>query len=210
MGNVGYNDPRAFQLRESEMKSRLSNVAMVAEGRRSMKRRLRLLRVAKWGGLGLSVIALLLWLSSAVWMIEYRWSRGTSIYGISITAGCVGVLEEVKPDLFLSGEDAIQDERQRPRQLREIAANSWRVQRQDTGGLWMNWPALWAGELGGTVTYVPFWMPFIVIMIPTAILWWCDRPPRLRPGHCTCGYNLTGNVSGTCPECGRETSNTDA
>jgi hypothetical protein len=27
-----------------------------------------------------------------------------------------------------------------------------------------------------------------------------DPPP---PGHCvTCGYDLTGNTSGTCPECG--------
>lgn len=23
------------------------------------------------------------------------------------------------------------------------------------------------------------------------------------PGHCPCGYDMTGNVSGTCPECGR-------
>jgi hypothetical protein len=28
-------------------------------------------------------------------------------------------------------------------------------------------------------------------------------PVRFLPGHCQkCGYNLTGNVSGVCPECG--------
>jgi len=28
-------------------------------------------------------------------------------------------------------------------------------------------------------------------------------PPPIPPGHCTtCGYNLTGNVSGKCSECG--------
>lgn len=32
------------------------------------------------------------------------------------------------------------------------------------------------------------------------ILWWT---PRKVPGHCDCGYNLKGNVSGRCPECGR-------
>jgi rubrerythrin len=29
---------------------------------------------------------------------------------------------------------------------------------------------------------------------------------RIPPGHCQrCGYNLTGNVSGVCPECGTQT-----
>lgn len=32
--------------------------------------------------------------------------------------------------------------------------------------------------------------------------------PLYPPGHCIqCGYNLTGNVSGTCPECGNVMSN---
>ncbi|MGQ9649774.1 MAG: hypothetical protein ACUVXJ_06675 [Phycisphaerae bacterium] len=30
-------------------------------------------------------------------------------------------------------------------------------------------------------------------------------PVRIPPGHCQkCGYNLTGNVSGVCPECGEK------
>ena len=47
---------------------------------------------------------------------------------------------------------------------------------------------------------VPMWLPLVVFAIPTAILWRRDRRPR--KGHCPhCGYNLTGNESGKCPEC---------
>jgi hypothetical protein len=50
--------------------------------------------------------------------------------------------------------------------------------------------------------YLPPWIPFVIIAAPTAVLWYVDRR-RIPPGHCRkCGYNLTGNVSGRCPECG--------
>ena len=52
---------------------------------------------------------------------------------------------------------------------------------------------------------LPTWMPPIVFGVPTALLWWRDRH-RIPPGHCRkCGYDLTGNVSGRCPECGEST-----
>lgn len=31
------------------------------------------------------------------------------------------------------------------------------------------------------------------------------KPSKHPPGHCrSCGYDLTGNVSGVCPECGSQ------
>lgn len=54
---------------------------------------------------------------------------------------------------------------------------------------------------------IPLWLPFLLFALPSAYLWWMGwwnnkyYPPQ--PDHCQkCGYNLTGNTSGTCPECG--------
>jgi len=51
-----------------------------------------------------------------------------------------------------------------------------------------------------SIVFVPYW----VLLIPTALatlwLWRWDRRPK--SGCVNCGYNLTGNVSGVCPECG--------
>ncbi len=52
-----------------------------------------------------------------------------------------------------------------------------------------------------TITVVPLWILLLLAAIPTVVLWLRDR--RYPPGHCRkCGYDLTGNVSGICPECG--------
>ncbi len=49
----------------------------------------------------------------------------------------------------------------------------------------------------------PLWLPFVIVAVPTLLVWrfW---PKPVKPGHCRCGYDLHGNESGVCPECGVE------
>ncbi len=43
--------------------------------------------------------------------------------------------------------------------------------------------------------------PFVAFAVGMVAHFWRHR--RFPPGHCSrCGYDLTGNVSGKCPECG--------
>lgn len=50
---------------------------------------------------------------------------------------------------------------------------------------------------------IPLWIPFLLIGGSTAWSYWRDRRRRFGSGRClNCGYDLTGNVSGRCPECG--------
>jgi len=52
---------------------------------------------------------------------------------------------------------------------------------------------------------LPLWLLVLLTAIPTAWLMVRDRR-RIRPGHCLrCGYDLTGNLSGVCSECGAKT-----
>jgi hypothetical protein len=47
---------------------------------------------------------------------------------------------------------------------------------------------------------VPLWIPLGVMLPPTAWVWLNDRRRR---GACPrCRYDLTGNTTGVCPECG--------
>jgi len=70
------------------------------------------------------------------------------------------------------------------------------------------------GESGGptyhtemqTILRLPLWMPFFLLMIyPTSRAWRgpIRRLRRRRRNQCMeCGYILSGNTSGICPECG--------
>ena len=52
---------------------------------------------------------------------------------------------------------------------------------------------------------LPLWLPLVIVLIPSVTAWYRTRPPP--PGHCLhCSYDLTGNESGVCPECGTKVS----
>lgn len=49
---------------------------------------------------------------------------------------------------------------------------------------------------------LPLLSGLAILLVPTALIWWRETR-RPFPNHChQCGYNLTGNASGRCPECG--------
>lgn len=69
-------------------------------------------------------------------------------------------------------------------------------------------PSRWfvteCGETSHNGYILPLWMPLAACAVPTLIL--AHRSRRPPPGHCrACGYNLFGNTSGACPECGKPT-----
>ena len=100
------------------------------------------------------------------------------------------------------------------KELRELIAKmqtptfGWHVERPRSVETWLPLPTvkqsmLWVSS--PLVTWeigLPIWILLLPAAISTAFLFWRDRR-RIPPGHCQrCGYNLTGNVSGKCPECG--------
>lgn len=52
-----------------------------------------------------------------------------------------------------------------------------------------------------SVIIIPMWLPVLVALVTTAILWRWDR--RHPKGHCqACGHDITGADHVQCPECG--------
>ena len=81
----------------------------------------------------------------------------------------------------------------------------------------LGWYQSWSYEGNPTdLMQITYWNPYRVrfrlpllppagiLLGATAVLVYLDRRRRPGPGFCAeCGYDLTGNVSGICPECGR-------
>ena len=150
-----------------------------------MRRRSRTRRVLKWVGTAASLAIASVWLGSAFLFV--RLPLGTNEAIVFRGGGC----------LLLTGRSEVG------------GPMMFAVSLQPRGGFGLHGP--WSGSAtwraGGTTVYrwFPLWPALPVVVIPTALLWFVDRRRRIPPGHCRkCGYDLTGNVSGRCPECGDE------
>ena len=142
-------------------------------------------RVFKWAGLMVSLFVLVAWAASFPVWCAYIVNTSRSSLDLTLSQGCLASnYDRDSLVMWEGGKPWIMGLNRRP---------------------WS--PCWWARcsrpYYGWHVT-VPLWMPFLVFAIPTIWLWWIDRR-RIPPGHCRkCGYNLTGNMSGVCPECGEQ------
>ena len=144
-----------------------------------MARPSRTRRILKWTGVGLSLLIFFAWGFSLKYAMQVRVGQRGFIF---IYGGVIRVMQIHGPPSMDPG----------------------------SGIGWLGWSGIqfvkpelrWNGTPPAPFDLVfPYWL-LLLTAIPTAWLWHRDRR-RIRPGCCLrCGYDLTGNTSGVCPECG--------
>ena len=137
----------------------------------------------KWSGAVLTVLLLVVWVGSGWWHFSLKCNEGGGI--CNLEAGQLVVLW-LHPTEEWSGLPAARLERR-------SGDFNW-------GFFGRRLPIVRRG-LVLYVVGVPIWSLALAAVVPSAWLWYRDR--RRAPGLCNkCGYDLRGNASGVCPECG--------
>lgn len=161
----------------------------------------------KWAGVVACVVILGAWMVSTTWILEYLNTNENVFVSACLYAGCLVVARQVyeyPEDRAAKGFDPPALWRKR----RITWIRSWREQLGLRMPLAMTRDDVVEGcpwtPYRRTEVVLPLWMPFVLLAIATAYIFARDRR-WIPPGHCkTCGYILTGNVSGICSECGTE------
>lgn len=161
-----------------------------------MPRRHRIRCVLKWTGTIACVLVAAVFVGSRWVYVDWRDCRLGDHYICGRVDGGVFYSEDWKLPLGWSDDgDDLHD-------------SNWSIAHvgfaQSPKTIWWEWPLLDRnmGRDSRGAIYIPIWIPFVLIATPTASLWRLDRR-RPRAGRCRrCDYDLTGNVSGRCPECG--------
>jgi hypothetical protein len=144
-----------------------------------MEQRRRARRFVKWAGLVLCVMVSAGWAVSLMRCVGVGWDK----YRVSLGDGNLCLWEL---------------------RTRGRVFEGWHVYseapwgRRSYGLTWVHRDFIKDG--GTRLLYIPLWLPFLLLAIPAVVFW---RQDLRRPDSCCCGYDLTGNVSGRCPECGR-------
>jgi hypothetical protein len=122
------------------------------------------------------------------WGASLRWhiSSGGLRWWMTLDAGAFTANVAYGPGDYDSGRGPLSVIR---RPLRPLHGWTWRP----------TYFRVWrSGDIG---IVFPLWIPFVMGIAFTAFA--RRRARRASEGHCRrCGYDLTGNVSGVCPECG--------
>ncbi len=146
------------------------------------RRRLRTFTL--WTGTTLCVLIAAAFVVSARWRIAFQvpTSRGPALYFV---AGSVLIVTDDMLTVPVSADT---------HSYGLGVWNSWTVHRvsHQIAGVTVT---------VGTLLGFPLYAVFAAVAVPTLLVWRFGPKP-VKPGHCRCGYDLTGNVSGTCPECG--------
>ena len=146
------------------------------------------LSVTKWTGAGACLLIIAAWAFSIVWCVNV-WSK--TIAGVLVDG-------EVQVFGFTSFPKVMPT--WTIQRVSDLRPQSGRSRHGLTFGQW--------NSRGGRASVqqwrfvVPLWYLLVLAVIPTVYLF--RRAGKfVLPDHCrACGYNLTGNVSGICPECG--------
>lgn len=161
-----------------------------------MRLRFPRLRTLKW--LGFSGILLLtgLWVFLWNYDVGYYWGWGTC--GTQDTLLYCYWADDVDVKPGVSARQTMQAEGWF---VAPGAPGKWGIQRRSGVPIILAWPTFNTEYYLHSMS-IPMSLPWLTAALLTAALFFMDR--RWIPkGHCKrCGYNLMGNVSGTCPECG--------
>jgi hypothetical protein len=122
-----------------------------------------------------AVVSLAGLVSSLFYWIEYHHNRKT----IGLFDGCLIVALERK-------------------------SQGWSIYANSSAQLYFWFPRFFRPDPKDLQVLLPLWMPLILAII--AAIFFHRKARAQKPGHCAkCDYDLTGNESGTCPECGTPT-----
>lgn len=73
---------------------------------------------------------------------------------------------------------------------------------RETLALYNPFPTIAGPVMKIAIIHVPLVVPTLLVAIAAAWIWIPILRRKRRPDVCKCGYDLTGNASGVCPECG--------